>query len=142
MNGVGISLETHRLRKDGSVIDLSIIATPVDLGGDQRMVYGIYRDITQRKRSEKEREELIEELQKAIAEVKTLSGLLPVCAWCKKVRDDKGYYHQLETYIAAHSGATFTHGICPDCLETMNAEAASTLRRKNGEHHHDGVGAV
>jgi PAS domain S-box-containing protein len=142
MNGVGISLETHRLRKDGSVIDLSIIATPVDLGGDQRMVYGIYRDITQRKKSEKEREELIEQLQKAIAEVKTLSGLLPVCAWCKKVRDDKGYYHQLETYIAAHSGATFTHGICPDCLETMNAEAASTLRRKNGEHHHDGVGAV
>lgn len=142
MSGVGISLETERMKKDGTPMDLSIIATPVDLGTDERMVYAIYRDITQRKRSEKEREELIEQLQKAIAEVKTLSGLLPVCAWCKKVRDDQGYYHQLETYIAAHSGATFTHGICPDCLESMNEEAASTLKRRSGEHHHDGVDAA
>lgn len=142
MNGVGISLETRRVRKEGTVIDLSIIATPIDLGADQRMVYAIYRDITQRKRSEKEREELIEQLQKAIAEVKTLSGLLPVCAWCKKVRDDQGYYHQIETYIAAHSGATFTHGICPDCLESVNKEAASTTKRRNGEHRHNGVDAL
>ena len=142
MNGVGISLETRRLRKDGSPIDLSIIATPVELGGDQRMVYAIYRDITQRKRSEKEREELIEQLQKAIAEVKTLSGLLPVCAWCKKVRDDQGYYHQIETYIAAHSGATFTHGICPDCLETVNKEAAVAPKRRNGKNHPDSVDAA
>jgi PAS domain S-box-containing protein len=135
MSGVGISLETVRTRKDGTGIDLSIIATPIELGGDQRMVYAIYRDITQRKRSEHEREELIEQLQKALAEVKTLSGLLPICAWCKKVRDDQGYYHQIDAYIAAHSHATFTHGICPDCLETVNREMENGARaaRDQGE---------
>ncbi|MEW6512170.1 MAG: PAS domain S-box protein [Bacteroidota bacterium] len=129
MSGVGIHLETRRHRKDGTPLDVSIIATPVDLGGGQRMVYGIYRDITQKKRAEQEREELIEQLQKALAEVKTLSGLLPLCAWCKKVRDDQGYYHQLENYIAAHSDATFTHGICPECLEKFNSE--SGIREKS-----------
>lgn len=49
------------------------------------------------------------------SQIKTLSGLLPVCSWCKKVRDDRGYWEQLEHYVASHSDASFTHGICPDC---------------------------
>ncbi|HUI65578.1 MAG TPA: PAS domain S-box protein, partial [Bacteroidota bacterium] len=122
MNGVPIHLEAPRRRKDGQLIDVSIIAVPLDLGRGQKMAYVIYRDVTQRKKGEKEREELIEQLQKALADVKTLSGLLPVCAWCRKVRDDQGYYHQLEAYIAAHSGAKFTHGICPECLEKFKEE--------------------
>jgi PAS domain S-box-containing protein len=72
-------------------------------------------DITARKRAEAERERLIRELQDALANVKLLSGLLPICSSCKKIRDDKGYWTQLEAYIQQHSDAHFTHGICPDC---------------------------
>jgi AmiR/NasT family two-component response regulator len=59
------------------------------------------------------------ELQDALARVKTLSGLLPMCASCKKVRDDEGYWHQVEVYIRDHSEASFTHGICPDCARKL-----------------------
>ena len=80
---------------------------------------GIARDITQRKRREEEREKLLQELQDALAEVKTLSGLIPICASCKKIRDDKGYWNQLENYISSHSDAQFSHGICPECAEKL-----------------------
>jgi AmiR/NasT family two-component response regulator len=59
------------------------------------------------------------ELQDALAQVKTLSGLLPICASCKKVRDDRGYWHQVEVYIRDHSEAKFSHGICPDCAKSL-----------------------
>ncbi len=59
--------------------------------------------------------ELVSELQTALANVKTLSGLLPICAWCKQIRNDKGYWTQLEAYISDHSEASFTHSICPEC---------------------------
>ena len=78
---------------------------------------GIHQDITSRKQSEAEREKLIEGLEKALSEVKTLSGLLPICATCKKIRDDKGYWNQIESYISKHSEAQFSHGICPECAE-------------------------
>jgi AmiR/NasT family two-component response regulator len=62
---------------------------------------------------------LNEELQAALAKVKMLSGLLPICASCKKIRDDKGYWQQVEVYIQDHSEAEFTHGFCPDCLAKL-----------------------
>lgn len=62
------------------------------------------------------------ELQAALAEVKQLSGLLPICAWCKRIRDDEGSWQQIETYITVHSEADFTHGICPDCARKHQAE--------------------
>ena len=65
--------------------------------------------------STEERERLIQELQETLAKVNTLSGLLPICAWCKKLRDDKGYWKSVEEYISAHTGAEFTHGMCPEC---------------------------
>ena len=77
------------------------------------------RDITAAKRLEKEREKLIGELQGAIAKIRTLSGLLPICASCKKIRDDKGYWNQIETFIRDHSEAEFSHGICPDCARKL-----------------------
>jgi hypothetical protein len=58
-------------------------------------------------------------LHDALANVKSLSGLLPICASCKKIRDDKGYWSQVESYIQKHSDATFTHGICPDCIKKL-----------------------
>lgn len=72
-----------------------------------------------RREAEMQRERLIRELQDALARVKTLSGLLPICSSCKKIRDDKGYWNRLEIYLQEHSGATLTHGICPDCAKRL-----------------------
>lgn len=62
-----------------------------------------------------EREKLSSELRQAMARIKTLSGLLPICAACKNIRDDQGFWHQVEEYVRAHSDAEFTHGLCPKC---------------------------
>jgi uncharacterized PurR-regulated membrane protein YhhQ (DUF165 family) len=77
------------------------------------------QEITRRKQVEKEKELLIQDLQLALSEVKTLRGFLPICANCHKVRDDQGYWQQIEAYIQQHSAATFTHGICPDCAKNL-----------------------
>jgi DNA-binding response OmpR family regulator len=75
----------------------------------------------ERKRIEIERDRLIQELQEALAKVKLLSGMLPICAWCKKVRDDQNYWQEVECYVASHCEARFTHGICPPCMEKTKA---------------------
>jgi len=80
------------------------------------------RDITDRKKAEKQKESLLVNLQEALAKVKTLSGFLPICASCKKVRDDEGYWHQIESYIRDHSDAEFSHGICPTCARKLYPE--------------------
>ncbi|HVP27872.1 MAG TPA: PAS domain-containing protein [Myxococcota bacterium] len=82
---------------------------------------GTHRDISERKRADAERERLIAELQHALAEVKTLSGLLPICGSCKKIRDDRGYWQRIEQFLADHSGAQFSHGLCPACAEELKA---------------------
>lgn len=87
-----------------------------DNKGNLLAIEGIASDITERKMEEMERNQLIRELKKALAEVKVLSGLLPICSFCKKVRDDQGYWKQIELYITEHSELFFTHGLCPDCL--------------------------
>nr|WP_321400913.1 MASE3 domain-containing protein [uncultured Desulfobacter sp.] len=74
-------------------------------------------EIAVRKKLELEKEETIVKLKTAIQEIKTLEGLLPICSHCKKIRDDKGYWNHLETYLDKHSHATFSHGICPDCIK-------------------------
>lgn len=66
-----------------------------------------------------EQERLIQELQAALAKVKLLSGFLPICSSCKKIRDDKGYWQQIESYVRNHSEAEFSHGICPDCFKKL-----------------------
>jgi PAS domain S-box-containing protein len=87
---------------------------------------GIALDITEQKRLEEQREQLIEELRNALTDIKTLRGLLPICAWCKKIRDDRGYWTQIEQYIRAHSEAEFTHGICPECRQKLNQGLSSS----------------
>lgn len=77
------------------------------------------REIAERKELEQEREKLIARLQDALAQVKTLKGFLPICASCKKIRDDSGYWKQIEAYLVAHSDVTFSHGICPDCAQKL-----------------------
>jgi uncharacterized PurR-regulated membrane protein YhhQ (DUF165 family) len=74
-------------------------------------------EIERRKQAEAERDKVIEELKKAISEVKTLRGFLPICCICKNIRDDQGYWNQIESYIRDHSEAEFTHGLCPECAQ-------------------------
>ena len=76
-------------------------------------------DISERRRAAEERERMIEELQVALASVKTLRGLIPICASCKKIRDDKGYWSQVEVYVRERSDAEFSHGICPECMKAL-----------------------
>jgi len=76
-------------------------------------------EIQERKRAEKEKERLIRDLQSALNDIKRLSGLLPICSSCKKIRDDKGYWRQIEAYVKDHSEADFSHGICPDCARLL-----------------------
>jgi PAS domain S-box-containing protein len=83
---------------------------------------GIVEDITALKKSEEERERLIKELKQALAQVKKLSGLVPICAFCKKIRDDKGFWQEVEEYIRTHSEADFSHGICPECKKRLYPE--------------------
>ena len=103
----------------GDTFYITSVKPILDEGGQVSSVVCISKDITERKRVELEREELIAGLQAALAEVRTLSGLLPICAHCKKIREDDGYWTQIESYIRDHSRADFTHGICPDCAKAF-----------------------
>jgi len=90
--------------------------------GKPLVMSGTHQDISVRKQAEKEREALIANLEKAISDVKKLSGMLPICASCKKIRDDKGYWKQIESYIKEHSEAEFSHGLCPECAKKWYPE--------------------
>lgn len=89
----------------------------------------ISKEITERKRIEGEREKVIVELQNALSQIRQLSGLLPICASCKQIRDDKGYWEEVETYLAKYAGVQFTHGICPTCAEDLYPEYMAGKRR-------------
>lgn len=97
-----------------------VTATPfVDDKGNQIGVIESFQNITERKQLELKNEQLMVKMKEALEEVKTLSGFLPICASCKKIRDDKGYWNQIESYLKEHSGAEFSHSICPDCAKTL-----------------------
>ncbi|GAB4390731.1 MAG: hypothetical protein Kow0025_24740 [Thermodesulfovibrionales bacterium] len=102
-----------------------------DEAGSPMAVVGVMRDVTEKRLTELERERLIVQLQQALAKIKTLKGLIPICAWCGKARNDKGYWDKLENYIREHSDASFTHGICPSCMKQVEAEDEGL--RKDGE---------
>ena len=110
--------ETERLHKSGRKIPMSLTVSPIrNAEGEIIGASTISRDVTKVKQANYEREELIKRLTNAANQVRTLSGMLPICASCKRIRDDKGYWQQVETYISNRSDASFTHGVCPQCAE-------------------------
>ncbi len=112
--------ESERVTKRGDKIEVALTLSPIkNAAGGVIGVSAIERDITTVKREEDERLKLIEELTEALRNIKTLRGLLPICASCKKIRDDQGYWQKVESYICEHTNAAFTHGLCPDCLEQL-----------------------
>jgi PAS domain S-box-containing protein len=114
--------EEHMLlRATGEGVPILKTAVFITLAGREHLLES-FLDITARKKAEEERERLIGELQDALAEVRTLSGLLPICASCKRIRDDKGYWQQIEAYIQAHSEAEFSHSVCPECARELYPE--------------------
>ncbi len=110
------TLSTGRLLISGSVLATLLILLANFL---------VARETSQRRRVEVEREKLIGDLKQALDEVKSLSGMIPICGWCKSIRTDTGYWQSVEQYVREHTDATFTHGICPVCAERFKAEAAS-----------------
>lgn len=115
----------HRLKsKDGSykwILDRGKVVSWTEDKKPLRVV-GTHTDITIQKETEIENKRLLKELKEALGKVKTLSGFLPICAKCKKIRDDEGYWNQIENYIREHSDAKFSHGICPECAKVLYPE--------------------
>lgn len=83
-----------------------------------QLIYSVARDVTESKRAEAEREALLQELQTALAEVRTLRDILPICSYCRKIRTDQNYWLTVEHYVSEHTNTQFSHGICPSCFVT------------------------
>jgi len=117
----------HRLQqKDGSyiwILDRGKIMSWTAESEPLRVV-GTHTDVTLRKQTELENLRLLGELREALGKVNLLKGLLPICSYCKKIRDDKGYWNSVESYIMKHSGVDFTHSMCPECEKKFYAELA------------------
>ena len=94
---------------------------------------GVGLDISDRVKAENEKAHVIEKLKQTLSKVKQLSGLLPICSSCKKVRDDKGYWNKIESYVRKHSDAEFSHGLCPECSDKIygNLSWYSEMKKDN-----------
>jgi len=124
-SGKAFEMTVRILNNNGSE---SIVNVRAESGSDTSEVnsfnrtVGTLQDITAQKEGEQERESLISDLQEALSRIKVLSGLVPICANCKKIRDDKGFWNHIEDYIMKHSDAVFSHGICADCAKDLYPE--------------------
>ncbi len=115
---------------------VDFIGKPVkklELQARLRSVLKLKSEMDCRKAREQELEKMVEELRQSIAEINTLNGLLPICAYCKKIRDDKGYWQQVENYVTERSQASFSHSICPECLRHHHPKQAEKLLQDNEE---------
>ena len=123
-------IEMTAQRRDGTQFPVELSIASFQLKGAHTFS-AFVRDITQTKEYEARQKQLIDDLQSALAQVKTLTGLLPICAHCKKIRDDTGYWTQLEIYMAQHADVSFTHGICPECMNDIRESMASDNAPRN-----------
>jgi len=120
--------ETGRIGKGGIPLDVCLTISAIrDSNGRIIGASSIAYNVTERKKMEAERTQLIAHLNEMLSKVKTLSGLLPICASCKKIRDDRGYWQKLETFVREHSSAEFSHSICPDCMQQLYPEYARQI---------------
>ena len=110
------------VRKDGTVFPISVISSPILENGKVVAAVTAFRDISEQKKLETEKENLIRKLQESLDTIKTLHGILPICASCKKIRDDQGYWNQVEVYVRDHTDAEFSHGLCPECAKKLYSE--------------------
>lgn len=115
--GVRCTLET-KYQVDGRVKTLMLNMVPLKLG-DEPLLFGIGQEVTTQKEAEREQEVLIRQLQDTLSHTKVLRGLLPICANCKRIRDERGYWHSVERYISERLDVRFTHGVCPECMRTL-----------------------
>jgi PAS domain S-box-containing protein len=114
----GAPVTTRHWKKDGTIMDIEVVAHDIAFG-EWSALLAVLTDVTASRRAAEERERMIAELKEALANVKTLRGLIPICAACKKIRDDKGYWRQVEVYVRDHSEAEFSHGVCPECMKAL-----------------------
>jgi PAS domain S-box-containing protein len=114
--GKALGFENRYLCRDGSYRWFRWNAAP---DADNQVIYSVARDITDTKRADAEREQLVSELQQALAEVKSLQAILPICSYCRKIRDDANYWHTVESYLLQHTDTEFSHSICPSCMESI-----------------------
>ena len=114
--GQARSFENRYVCKDGSYRWLLWNATA---DRKNQVIYSVAHDITARKLAEEEREKLLDELQAALAEVRELQRILPICSYCKSIRDDQDYWQTLEEYVSRHTRSQFSHSICPACYKNM-----------------------
>lgn len=113
--GRALGFENRYLCKDGSFRWLRWNARP---DHPQGLIYSVARDITEAKAAEAERERLLADLRDALAEIKVLQHILPMCSYCKKIRDEENQWSTVESYISHHTNSHFSHGICPECMRT------------------------
>ncbi len=126
-----VSFENINIHRNGSPVVLETSGVPFfDESGEVIGYRGIDRDITERKKTEDALVMEKEKLEDATTQIKKLSGLLPICASCKKIRDDQGYWNKIESYIEKNSDAYFSHGLCPECSDKLYGKEDWYIKRK------------
>lgn len=113
--GQAEAFENRYVCKDGSYRWFRWNAAP---DSRDKVIYSVARDVTESKLAGEERDRLLAELQATMAELRTLQAILPICAYCRKIRDDNNYWQSVEEYISQHTSSQFSHGICPTCIES------------------------
>lgn len=119
--------ENRYLCKDGSYRWLLWNAAP---DADHQVIYSVARDITEKKQADEEREQLVRDLQIALAEVQSLREILPICSYCKKIRDDEDYWHSVDAYLSRHTSTRFSHSICPTCYDVEVAPRLEAMEER------------
>ncbi len=131
--------DTERLHKSGRVIPVSVTISPIkNTDGNIIGASSIVRDLSHQRKMEQERRTLSNRLSLATNELRMLSGLLPICASCKRIRNDTGYWEQVETYLTKRSEIIFSHSLCPECLDTFERQfedERATAKQAHGVGH-------
>jgi PAS domain S-box-containing protein len=126
--GHALAFENRYICKDGSYRWLLWNAAS---DSASRSIYSVARDVTAKKQADEERERLVTELQAALAEIRTLQGIVPICSYCKKIRDDDYYWQTVESYISKRMNTRFSHSICPACYTKETEPMLAKFERDN-----------